>query len=182
MRRIEHPDLDSASGVAPWPGLPDDLWERGRSARIGQRFVGDVAGVLADILAADARSVADAAVSSVNVAVWDALRYLAARVEILEARTDPLGLETAEWPLPVPDPSEWLGGHRYAGWDRRIRGDRWWWAKSGDGALVAAARASGRRVVGVEPRGGSAWLVADLARPRTGPGDRHRLRRGGRPI
>lgn len=167
MGRIEHADLNSASGVAPWPGLPDDLWERGHSARIGQRFVGDVAGVLADILAADARSVADAAVSSVNVAVWDALRHLVARVEILEARTDPLGLESAEWPLPVPDPSEWLGviGTWLGPPDR---GDVVVVGEAGDGALVTAARASGRRVVGVEPRGGSAWLA--LTSPDPGPG------------
>ena len=62
MGRIEHADLDLGDRRGPWRGLPDDLWERGHSARIGQRFVGDVAGVLADILAADARTVADAAV------------------------------------------------------------------------------------------------------------------------
>ncbi|MGH9078640.1 MAG: hypothetical protein ACRDYE_00930, partial [Acidimicrobiales bacterium] len=47
MRRIAHPESDA---TAPrWPGLPDDLWERGRSARIGRRFVGDVAGVMAEL-------------------------------------------------------------------------------------------------------------------------------------
>jgi hypothetical protein len=79
LRRVDQPDVDSAAMAPPWSGLPDDLWERGRSARIGQRFVGDVAGVLADILAADARTAADAAVTAVNgdrfVATWDALRF-----------------------------------------------------------------------------------------------------------
>jgi len=156
MRRIEHPDADSAAGGSPWTGLPDDLWERGRSARIGQRFVGDVAGVMADILAADARSVAESAAGAVNVAVWDALRYLAARVEVLEARIDPLGLETAEWPGPGPDPGEWADVV-----------DMWLGpadpdvpivvGESGDGALVGALRDAGRKVVGVEPQGAAAW-------------------------
>jgi SAM-dependent methyltransferase len=160
MRRIEHPDIDSAAGAAPWKGLPDDLWERGRTAQIGQRFVGDVAGVLADILAADARAAADAAVEAVNgdrfVAAWDALRFLAARVERLEARVDPLGLETAEWPVPVPDAGEWVAvvERWLAPSDSRapvVVGE------SGDGALAFALGAAGRRVVGVEPRGASAW-------------------------
>ena len=67
MRRIVHPDAVSTTGADPWPGLPDDLWMRGRSARIGQRFVGDVAGVLADLLATDARTVASAAVAEAAV-------------------------------------------------------------------------------------------------------------------
>ncbi|MGD0391462.1 MAG: hypothetical protein ABSC41_02345 [Acidimicrobiales bacterium] len=156
MRRIEHPDADSGEGGSPWTGLPDDLWERGRSARIGQRFVGDVAGVMADILAADARSAAERAAGAVNLAVWDALRYLAARVEALEGRIDPLGLETAEWPGPSPDPGEWAEVV-----------DTWLGppdpdapivvGESGDGALLGALRGAGRKVVGVEPRGAAAW-------------------------
>ncbi len=99
------PTIDWAAVGHPWQGLPDDLWERGRSARIGQRLVGDVVGAMADLLAADARSAAEEVAGAVNVAVWDALRYLAARVEVLEARIDPLGLEAAEWPGPEPDPA-----------------------------------------------------------------------------
>jgi SAM-dependent methyltransferase len=156
MGRIEHAELNSATSAVPWRGLPDDLWERGHSARIGQRFVGDVAGVLADILATDARAVADAAVSGVNVAVWDALRHLAARVEILEARVDPLRLEAAEWPLPTPDPSAWLTA--VDAWLGPADGDDpVVVGESGDGALLAAVRAAGRTVVGVEPRGASVW-------------------------
>ena len=135
----------------PWRGLPDDLWERGHSAKIGQRFVGDVAGVMAEILATDARAAADAAVSSVNLATWDALRYLAARVELLEGRIDPLGFETAEWPMELPDPGEWLEaietwlgpcgcGARWFWWGSPETGawwapcagpvDRWWgWSR-----------------------------------------------------
>ncbi len=168
LRRVEQPDVDSAAGAAPWPGLPDDLWDRGRSARIGQRFVGDVAGVLADILAADARTAADAAVTAVNgdrfVATWDALRFLAARVELLESRTDPVGLEAAEWPGPVPDPSqwveqvvEWLGPVTDAALPVIV-------GEAGEGSLVEAVHRSGRAVVGVEPRGGEAWRFIDAAR------------------
>lgn len=155
MRRIVHPDTESITG-AEWKGLPDDLWERGRSALIGQRFVGDVAGVIADLLAADSRAVARGVAEDRFTAVWDALRYLAARVERLEARADPLGFEAAERRVPIPDPIEWLG--HLPGWlavseqtGPVIVGE------SGDGGLLAALRAAGVRVRGVEPRGASVW-------------------------
>ncbi len=156
MRRVAHPDAGSATDGAPWKGLPDDLWERGRSAIIGRRFVGDVAGVLADLLAADARAAADAAVAGVNVATWDALRYLAARVDLLEARQDPLRLEAAELPVGPPDVSEWVDviGSWLGPPDPAatvIVGE------SGDGVLVRALHGGGQRVQGVEPRGASAW-------------------------
>ncbi len=167
LRRVAQPDVESAAGAAPWPGLPDDLWERGRSARIGQRFVGDVAGVLADILAADARTAADAAVAAVNgdrfVATWDALRFLAARVELLESRSDPLGLETAEWPGPVPDPSEWI--EQVDDWLGQVTDTRLpvIVGEAGEGSVVEAVRRSGRPVIGVEPRGEGAWRVRAAA-------------------
>jgi hypothetical protein len=163
VRRVDQPDLDSSAGAHPWTGLPDDLWDRGRSARIGQRFVGEVARVMADLLAADARASADAAVQAVNgdrfVATWDALQYLSARVEALEARVDPLGLEPAEWPVPVPDLGAW---HQAAGaWFRDSGSGRpdgtVVVGESGDGALVAALRAEGLTVEGVEPRGAAVW-------------------------
>jgi hypothetical protein len=154
MRRIAHPESDTS--VAPWPGLPDDLWERGRSARIGQRFVGDVAGVLAEVMAADSRETAAAAAAGVNVATWDALRYLAARVEALEAARDPVGLEAAELPLDPPD---------IRGWARMIASLLGTTdpnaavivGECGDGALPGALHDAGRRVAGVEPRAARAW-------------------------
>lgn len=172
MRRIEQPDTDSAAAAAPWPGLPDDLWERGHSARVGQRFVGDVAGVLADILAADARTAADAAVAAVNgdrfVAASDALRYLAARVELLESRVDPLGLEAAEWPLPVPDPGEWTGAVDTWLGSSHPR-DPVLVGESGAGALLRALRGAGRPVVGIEPRGESVWRALAVPGVRDDP-------------
>ncbi len=156
MRRVANTDGRAAASAAVWKGLPDDLWERGRSARIGQRFVGDVAGVLADLLAADARRAADAAVAAVNAANWDALRYLAARVELLEARVDPAGLEVAELSVPAPELGEWVDivGEWLGPTDPQstiVVGEL------GDGALVNTLRGDGRGVRGVDPRGASIW-------------------------
>lgn len=156
MRRVANPDTVLVAGAAPWTGLPADLWERGRSARIGQRFVGDVAGVLAEILATDARATADAAVATANVAAWDALRYLAARVELLEARVDPVGFEIVEQSLPPPDVSEWVDA--VGAWlgppdplaDVIV-------GESGGGELLRALGGAGHRVQGTEPRGPYAW-------------------------
>lgn len=181
VRRVDRPDLDSSAGALPWAGLPDDLWERGRSAQIGKRFVGDVARVMADILAADARAAADAAVGAVNgdrfVATWDALQYLSARVEALEARVDPLGLEVAEWPAPPPDQRAWTDA--VAGWfaggapDAVVDGDGGAGTgrpvvvgESGDGALATALRAAGRAVVAVDPRGADVWHTFQLEQRR----------------
>ncbi len=154
MRRLAHPETDVT--VPAWPGLPDDLWERGRSARIGRRFAGDVAGVLAELLAADARASAAAASAGVNVATWDALRYLAARVEALEAGQDPVALEAAELPLSPPDltgPADEVESLLGSA-DRSatvVVGE------CGDGALVRRLQKSGWRVEGVEPRAASVW-------------------------
>lgn len=103
-----HRLVDRAEGRVPplpWDGLPDDLWERGRSARVGQRFVGDVAGVLAEALAGDTRRAVDAAVGDGLGAAWDALRYLAARVEQLERRVDPLAELVPDLAATVPRPT-----------------------------------------------------------------------------
>ena len=164
LRRVDQPDLDSSAGAHPWAGLPDDLWDRGRSARIGERFVGEVARVMADVLAADARAAADAAVSAVNgdrfVATWDALQYLSARVEALERRVDPLGLEAAEWPVPSPDVSGWHDAVR--GWlGDDVANGPVIVGESGDGALVTALRHDGREVLGIEPRGSAVWTSFD---------------------
>jgi len=161
VRRVDRPDLDSSAGALPWRGLPDDLWERGRSAQVGKRFVGDVARVMADILAADARAVADVAVDAVNgdrfVATWDALQYLSARVEALESRVDPLGLEVAEWPGPPPDQRAWADA--VGGWftGAALSGGPVVVGESGDGTLAMALHAAGRAVRAVDPRGAEVW-------------------------
>ncbi len=167
MRRIADPETDAT--VAPWPGLPDDLWQRGRSARIGQRFVGDVAGVLAELMAADARAAAATAAAGVNVATWDALRYLAARVDALEAARDPVGLETAELPFDRPDIAGWTGTIATVLGPPDpdapvIVGE------CGDGSVFSELPGPGRRVEGVEPRASSAW--AGLSSDGDGPGRR----------
>lgn len=160
LRRIE--DSDTAAGGAPWTGLPDDLWQRGRSAQIGQRLVGDVAGVMADILAADARAVADAMVGDRFKATWDAFRFLAARVDRLEGRIDPLGLETAEWPAPAPDPEEWSGVlPEWLGDRATSESEPVVVGESGDGSLVRVLRQAGWPVVAVDPRGEAVWPMLD---------------------
>ncbi len=165
MRRITAPPAVPTPGAAPWKGLPEDLWNRGRSARIGQRFVGDVARVLADTLASDARAATSEVVGGLNVATWDALRYLAARVELLEARHNPARLEAAELATVLPDLGEWTEPV-----------DTWLGTpdpslavivgESGDGTLLRALRGTGRWVRGVEPRGGLVWSA--LAEPGSG--------------
>ncbi len=172
MRRVK-PSAAETPELHPWEGLPDDLWERGRSARIGGRFVGDVAGVLAGLLAEDARRAALEAVANANLAAWDALRYLAARVEQLEARTDPAGLGPSLLALPVPDVGGRLGDVVRFVWPPGERptanrtvvvgelGDRTLW----DG-LAAQAR-NDRRVRGVDPRAAVVWGCWRAAGPDT---------------
>ncbi|HVB94685.1 MAG TPA: hypothetical protein VND67_10210 [Acidimicrobiales bacterium] len=169
MRRLSERGEGTGAAGVPWEGLPDDLWERGRSARIGQRFVGDVAGVLASILAADARAAADAAMDDRLVAAWDALRYLAARLESLESRVDPVDarLDAPQVAVPEPDVSGWT--EAVVGWFEPpdpagpvIVGD------AGNRALVAALERAGHRVRRVEPRGREAWSA--FADPQTQDG------------
>jgi hypothetical protein len=160
LRRVHHPDEATSAIAYPWKGLPDDLWERGRAAQVGQRVMGDVAAAMADVLAADARLAADAAVNAVNggrfVATWQALQYLAARVAALESRSDPLGLEAAEWPESPSDQSPWL--ETAAQWFVHVDRDLpVIVGESGEGLLVDDLRRQGRRVHGVEPRGASVW-------------------------
>lgn len=162
-----------SSAVLPWTGLPDDLWERGRSARIGQRFVGDVAIVLAEVLAADARAVADAAVSARSEdrfrAAWDALRYLAARLERLEQRAEPLAalqLDVHRAALPPrPDVAHWAD--HLDDWLElaALPAGTVLVGESGDGTLVAALGRRGRAALGVDPSGGAVWRASQAVPP-----------------
>jgi hypothetical protein len=128
-----------------------------------------VAGVLAEILAADARAAADAAMDDRILAAWDALRYMAARMERLESRVDPVGarLDGPRVPVPEPDVSVWT--EVVAGWfEPTGRSGPVIVGESGNGALVAALERSGHRVRGVEPRGREVWSA--FADPRVDDG------------
>ena len=114
------------------------------------------------------------------VAAWDALRYLAARVEVLEARHRPGRARSGRVaPARCPDPGEWVAGRR--GWGRSPAPAPWCRGRGrGRASLSAAAlrtgRAGGRRRAPGRDR---------LARPSSGarPADRPTRgpRRGGRP-
>jgi hypothetical protein len=167
-----HPSSSEASAPGPpWPGLPGDLWARGRSAQVGQRMVGDVVAAMADFLAADSRAL----VSQVNeaneaqaeisrqrfLAAWDGLRFLAARLERLERRSD---VVTDLFPdlsrdVPEPDLAPWVD--RLGQWFSRpaaegpvVHGE------SSDGSLVRALAAAGYDARGIEPRAERVWASA----------------------
>lgn len=163
MRRISSPG-DSPSGIEPWPGLPADLWDRGRGAKASERVLGDVIRIVAQELTEftlrtveGSQRARDHHVGPAFGAVWDALRYLAARVERLEAATDPTGVRPAELDLPVADATAWAGA---------IPG---WLAGSGDlpavvgelgsPAVLTAVAAGGASVEAVDPRGAPAWAA-----------------------
>ena len=160
MLQLDRPE-HTASTRLPWAGLPGDLWERGRAARISRRFVGDVTAALAEVMAADARAAADAAVSAGHEdrfrAAYDALRFLAARVETLEDRSDPSKLVPADLDLPVPDCSEWTDSlTAWLGRDTSAAGPVVV-GEARDPRLLSAAAATGRPVFGIEPRGAVVW-------------------------
>ena len=105
-----------ANVVPPWEGLPPDVWARGRSAQVGQRMVGDVLAAVADLLATDARAAATEAAGAQAqayrqqfTAAWDALRYLAARLERLSAGSMWWPICSPIWPGMCPKPRWGLG-------------------------------------------------------------------------
>lgn len=125
-----------------------------------------MASVLADLLAADARAAADAAVGAVNgdrfVATFDALRYLAARIEALEARAAP-AVSTASLDLPVPQLAEWASS--VGSWCPPV-GERTGIVVGElcDGSVLDALAETGRPVAGIDPRGASVWRAFGAAR------------------
>ena len=155
MRRIADQSSDAA-GVAPWSGLPDNLWERGRGTKAAERYMGDVIRVVADRLAQDSRQTAVGAHRQSNEAIWDAIRDLAARVERIEDASDPLGIEAGELALPVHDLSEW--GGPVAAWTGSAPGDGpIEVGELGDRSVFEALVSSGVPVEGVDPRGRVIW-------------------------
>ena len=128
----------------PWSGLPADLWARGRSAQVGQRMVGDVVTVVADFLAADSRAL----VSQVNeaqskvsrerfLAAWDGLRFLGARVERLERRSDVVTDLFPDLSRDVPEPD-------LAPWVERL--GHWFSPPEAEGPVVHGESADGSLV------------------------------------
>lgn len=160
MRRLEE-QATVDPGVEPWPGLPGDLWERGRAARVGRRLSGEVTETLAALLADDARRAAAMAAAHATEAAGDALRYLAARVEVLEARADPAALEVAALELPDFGVGEWAPS--LAAWvagavdlPSVVVGEL------GDGAVLDALggpAAADRDLVAVDPSGPRVWAA-----------------------
>lgn len=161
MRRLEE-QATADPGFEPWRGLPGDLWERGRAAKVGRRLSGEVTETLAALLADDARRAAAMAAAHATEAAGDALRYLAARVEALEARADPARLEVAALEIPHFGVGEWapsLGGWVAGPTDLPavlVVGEL------GDGAVLGALGgpvAAGRDLIAVDPSGPRVWAA-----------------------
>lgn len=154
--------------VPPWEGLPPDVWARGRSAQVGQRMVGDVLAAVADLLATDARASAIEAAGAQAQAyrqqftsAWDALRYLAARLERLERRGDVVADLFPDLARDVPEAEVGPWADHLADWftppdaeGSVIHGE------TGDGSLLRALRAVGYQVSGIEPRAERVWAGA----------------------
>jgi len=159
LRRLSQPTAGVAAS-APWTGLPDDLWERGRAAKAGQRMMGDVIAELADLMDRHARHILEAGDKELRdrlVAAWDAARYLAARLEVLESRVDPTDDLLIDPGLLVeaPDLSVWADAA--PSWFGDANGDRPILVGESAPSLAASLRAAGHRVREVEPNGSQAW-------------------------
>ena len=165
LRRLEEPTAGPAA-TAPWRGLPDDLWERGRAAKAGQRMMGDVVDRLAELMDANARAVLEAGDRELRdrlVAAWDAVRFLAARVDRLERRVDPVDdllLDPADL-VAATDTSAWAADA--PSWFGPGEGGRPVLVGESCAPLAEALRGAGHRVVAVEPRGVDAWRSAGTA-------------------
>ncbi len=167
MRRLSSPD-DRGTWVEPWHGLPADLWDRGRGARAGERVLGDVITALAQELTEYAQRIVDDVRRTVPVdtAVFDALRFLSARVERLEVAADPLGIRPAELALPVPDVSAWADA--VPPWLEGPAGRPVVIGELGDRSVVDAVAGAGADVDAVDPRAALAWAVRDAPTGRPG--------------
>ena len=169
MSRLNpQPAPDPAAVLAPWGGLPDDLWARGRSAQMGQRMVGDVVAALADVLVADSRATTAAAVGGQAeaarqqfIAAWDALRYLAARLDRLERPSDVVTELFPDMAQDAPDADIGHWADRLAQWfPSPERGGPVVHGESGDGSLLSALAAAGYQASGIDPRAERVWAGA----------------------
>ncbi|MGD0882107.1 MAG: hypothetical protein ABSB09_11125 [Acidimicrobiales bacterium] len=158
MGRLSSSDR-RATSIEPWLGLPADLWERGRGTKASERVMGDVVRVVAQELTEyTQRLVADVRETSAEASpVFDALRFLAARVDQLEAAADPLGMRPAELALATPDVSEWAGSVPSWIGDRTegpvVVGEL------ADLSVLEAVAVAGLTVTGVDPRGATVWAA-----------------------
>ena len=167
MRRLSSED-ERGTWVEPWDGLPADLWDRGRGAKASERVLGDVITSLAQELTEYSQRIVDDVRRTIPVdaAVFDALRYLEARVVRLEAAADPLGLRPAELPLPVPDAAEWAA--EVPGWLGDTGGLPVVVGELGDRSVVDSLSAAGHEIDAVDPRAAVAWALGDTAAGRSG--------------
>jgi len=150
-----------------WAGLPVDLWERGRSTKASERVLGDVVTTVAQDLSEytdraveESHQRSEAALDEFRRTVFDAVRFLAARVDRLESSTDPLGMEAAEFDLPAIDASAWLDAAPT--WAAARPDLPVLLGELGDDGLLAALVGRGTDVEGVDPRGPVVW-AADAA-------------------
>jgi hypothetical protein len=156
MRRLSTP-TERSTWIEPWDGLPADLWDRGRGARASERMMGDVINVVAQELTEYTQRIVDDArrTAPEEVAVYDALRYLAARVERLESAVDPLGIRPGELDLPVADHTEWAAS--VPSWAGAGTGDTVVVGELDDRSVVDALVQAGATPDVVDPRAAVVW-------------------------
>ncbi|HEX4219627.1 MAG TPA: hypothetical protein VHZ02_14725 [Acidimicrobiales bacterium] len=166
MSRLNpQPPPDPPSAVPPWRGLPPDVWAHGRSAQVGQRMVGDVLAAVSDLLAADSRMAATEVARAQTLAsrrqlaaAWDALRFLAARLERLERRNDVVTDLFPDLSGDVPEADVGPWADRLSSWfiPPEVEGPVVH-GESGDGSLLRSLAAAGYQATGIEPRAARVW-------------------------
>jgi hypothetical protein len=163
VRRLVEPD-EAPGRPAGWGGLPADLWQRGRSTKASERVLGDVIKIVAqDLSEYTDRAVEEGQQVSANElgelrrTAFDAIRFLAARVEQLESALDPVGMRPGQLDLPIFDSSEWSDAA--VGWTEFRADLPVVIGELGDSALLTALAGSGVPVEGVDPRGTVVWAV-----------------------
>jgi hypothetical protein len=102
----------------------------------------------------------------VDSAVFDALRYLAARVERLEGAVDPFDVRPAELALPSPDASEW--SEAVADWLGDPVGRPVVVGELVDRTVLDAVAATGADVDAVDPHAALTWTLQGDAPGRPG--------------
>ena len=174
VHRLTEPP-DWTGRPAPWGGLPPDLWERGRSTKASERVLGDVIKIVAQDLTEytdravdESLGLTDQLMAELRRTTLDAVRFLSARVDRLEAALDPLGIEPGELALPDQDTSAWVD--RAATW-AGTRGDLpTVVGELGADGLVAPVAGAGIAVDAVDPRGAVVWTRSTSLARRSHPG------------